>query len=509
MAGVMNQAKGASWVAAAILFCLLLFSAEDAGAAQGKNGRPDRPKISTEPALYPGFTFKKRDYVVRCEDSAIEASMSIPVRWKARVEGMKVEALSIGKKENLDTGRVKKLPRGVSGEVSMTGGSGFHFVVRRKGSVKKRVFHVRCLPGDFPGYRFVRKRPGGPRLMFVQMPNRYATILDRNGVPVWWYKASGVPDNASLLDDGTVAWAPVAEAYFQQGDYEIRTLGGHFIRTVKAAGGLSTDVHELLVLPNGNYLTGAFRDASGVNTKPFGGGPEADVRGAEIQELRPDGTLAWGWRSEDHIGLAETGRWWEHASNVTNPYDLVHWNSVERNGDSLLMSFRHLDAVYKIDRASGEVVWKLGGTETGRSLRVLGDPQGDYPFGGQHDIRQDRNGTITIFDNNTEFDRAPRVLRYRIDEKAGTAMLIKSFGDPKVPVSVCCGSARRLGSGDWLVGWGGNGTTGLVGSYDSKGRPVFRLWTPGGFSYRAHPIDGGFPSLKRLRRGMDSILANR
>jgi hypothetical protein len=48
----------------------------------------------------------------------------------------------------------------------------------------------------------------------------------------------------------------------------------------------------------------------------------------------------------------------------------------------MLLSFRHLDAVYKIDRRTGEVVWKLGGTQTPESLELIDDPRGDYQLGG-------------------------------------------------------------------------------------------------------------------------------
>ena len=38
--------------------------------------------------------------------------------------------------------------------------------------------------------------------------------------------------------------------------------------------------------------------------------------------------------------------------------------------------------------------------------------------------------------------------------QTGTATLLQSITDPDVPASNCCGSARRLGNGDWLIDWG-------------------------------------------------------
>ena len=46
----------------------------------------------------------------------------------------------------------------------------------------------------------------------------------------------------------------------------------------------------------------------------------------------------------------------------------------------------YVGAVYSIDRSTGDINWKLGGTHTPESLEVKNDPNGDYPLGGQHDV---------------------------------------------------------------------------------------------------------------------------
>ena len=120
----------------------------------------------------------------------------------------------------------------------------------------------------------------------------------------------------------------------------------------------------------------------------------------------------------------------------------------------MLISMRHTDGVYKIDRTTGDIVWKLGGTTTPESLTVIDDPLGANPFGGQHDARMLDDGTLTVFDNGMTRNRPPRAVRYQIDESAGTATLLESVSDTDAPNAICCGSARRSDSGSWTVGWG-------------------------------------------------------
>ena len=193
---------------------------------------------------------------------------------------------------------------------------------------------------------------------------------------------------------------------------------------------------------------------------------------AELQEVSPQGRLVWDWKSQDHIALAETGRCWpwvvHHAPRAATTSSTGTRSSP--HGNSVIASFRHLDAVYKIRKSTGAIVWKLGGTKTPKSLEVKGDPHG-YTFGAQHDARLLPDGTLTVFDNRTNLaDTTPRAVRYRIDEQAGTATLLQSITDPAVRDSHCCGSARRLDDGSWLIDWGQDNP---IGGYTPDGKRTF------------------------------------
>ncbi len=467
--------------------CIALVLAVVCSLAAASNAAADRPAFGAAQAMDPAFDWQTRDYVLRGCDS--ESRVELKVRgaegWLAAVDDSNFRGHDF------------------SSPVAASAGEAVTVGFRKRGHSSIRRFHLRCLPDDFPTYKFEREREGGPRMFTTQLVDRYGAIFDRGGAPVWWVKANGEPNNFSVLADGTLTWSPVDQQASQVGDLEVRTLRNKLLHSFSGAPGSVADVHELLLLPNGNYMFGAqvtYRD----DASEFGGSPDSRVIGIEIQEFDPAGKEIWSWGSRGKIGLEETGRWWDLEILDHEPYDVVHWNSVEKDGRYLIVSMRHTDAVYKIDTKTGDIVWKLGGTPTPESLEVRRDPLGDYPFGGQHDARVESDGTITIFDNRTFLPEPPRAVRYKINEDKGTARLVESVTDTDVPATFCCGSARLLGSGDWMVGWGGNEEAGNA-AYDELGRLIFRFTLGIGFTYRAIPVPKGAVDRKQLRTAMDAM----
>jgi hypothetical protein len=442
-------------------------------------------RIVSEPGLKPAFNPAVSDYTVACDGSPLTVSGRTAAGALVSVDD---DAATSGKFES---------------EVVLAAEQSFGFSVDEGGQA--RDYHVRCLPPDFPIWEYERLRQPShafyvvsPTLFTGAKP--YMVIFDDNGVPVWWHSdAPAAPSDAKVLANGNVVWwgAPVG------GDaYEIRDLDGNLLNSVRPTTG-RVDSHEFQVSPAGNYLITSYQAREHVDLTPFGGGADATVTDAVIEEVTPSGELEWIWNTHGHIGLEETGRWWPGALNGPAA-DIVHMNAVEPDGeDAVLISLRHTDAVYKIDKASGNVVWKLGGTWTPKSLAVKGDPEGAYPLGGQHDVRLQPDGTITIHDNRTNLPGSPRGVRYSIDEGARTATMVEQVTDPAVSSSFCCGSSRRSADGSWLFSWGGRS---LVTEFDAVGQRTFRLGFGGtAFSYRAVPAPEGALTAAALRAGMDSM----
>lgn len=382
-------------------------------------------------------------------------------------------------------------------------------------TVRNRTYSVRCLPADFPPWHYEAIRPAPSGLFFVvsfqasKGARPWVIVFDGEGVPRWWFN----PDTRALwgqvLSDGDIAWArSFGDGYGldpRMAD-EIRTPAGKLLRLVKTKGSI-TDGHEFRQLDNGNFLLDTYVPEE-ADLRRFGGPAKAAIVSPEIQEIDPQGRVLWRWSSHGHIGLGETRRWWHNVlSNERRrlgglpTFDPVHLNSIEPRGQNeVVISARHTDAVYGIDRSTGAIRWKLGGTKTPESLRVLGDPAAKL-LGGQHDARINDDGSLSVYDNGKDRPRRPRVVFYRLDPGQDAARYLGQLNDPEVSRSHCCGSARELPDGGYLVSWGDNP---LVSAFDRQGRLEFRLKLAAS-SFRAVPAPPGATSVRALDRAMEAM----
>lgn len=450
-------------VLAALSACLVL-------APVAAHARLQSFSVAATPALWPGFDPSRPDHVVRCDPATpVQIRVSAP-------EGTRV---GIGRHQ----------PRGGSFTVPvpLVPGRAVTVVVDRPGRGGRQVSHVRCLPADLPAWTAQQLgRTEAQWYVLSTLQSHYVYVVDAEGVPVWWTDTHVTPADAKLLVSGDLLYASVRDVR------QVRLDGSTVVRLDSPPG--THDHHEVLRLANGDYLLMQYAPVASVDLSAWGqtSGPIVD---AGLQRQRPDGTVVWSWSALAHIPLSEVPQVWRRP-------DAYHVNSAEESASTFVLSFRHLNAVYGIDAVTGAVRWKLGGTPRPESLRVVGDPV--FDAGGTifatHDARVLPDGTLTLHDNGTTTGRPPRALRYRLDLVSRTATLLEQVTDPAAPVSLCCGSARRLPGGNWVMAWGG---TTQVAELTATGRPVFRMVTTG-FTYRATPVLPGVVSREALRQGMDA-----
>jgi hypothetical protein len=440
-------------------------------------GTPAR--ITTDPPLFPEFQTGVLDYVVRCDPNIpVAVHVTAPTSTFVSVAG--------------------HYPRGgIFGE-SVTQRVGQRFDIQVNTDPSSDVhstYHVRCLPSDFPSWS--AQRNGTPEAAFfattlLSAPNtgkNYSAVFDTNGVPIWWLRDK----------TGTFMLTPLPGQHLGTiaGDLVEYDLNGQVVQRFSPVGG--SDFHEVIRLANGNYVM-ATQALQPCDLTSWGLSASENCINHVFEELQPPATLGgtptvvWQWDASQHISVTETTANWRSVN--VGFFDPYHVNSIEDSGDGYIISFRHLDAVYKIDKATGNIVWKLGGVPRAESLQIVGDALNGTS--GQHDARLLSDGTVSIHDNGTGPLRQPRVIRYAIDATDKTATLVQEVRDSAVTSSTCCGSARRLPGGDWVVGWG---STPLITENRPDGSEVFRL--TGTFVYRGVPILPGEFTADEFRAGMD------
>ena len=249
------------------------------------------------------------------------------------------------------------------------------------------------------------------------------------------------------------------------------------VKTVSAGNGLSADLHEFALTPQGTALITAeypvFADATSA-----GGLAQEVVLDSIAQEVDvATGLVLFQWDSLDHVPLTATYTQLPNprprkkgkpqpANTAADPYDYFHINSIglDRDGN-LIISGRNTWAVYKVGHRSAATLWTLGGR---RSSFRLGP---GVAFAFQHDvrIRAARDRVLTMFDDGAGppyVHPQSRVLKLSLDLKRMTASVLVQRGHSPPLLSSYEGDDQLLPDADDFVGWGQ--------------QPYFSQYTPGG-----------------------------
>lgn len=262
------------------------------------------------------------------------------------------------------------------------------------------------------------------------------------------------------------------------GIYYSEDSGFNLVDSFYCGNGYSTDGHDLRLLNNGHALLLSY-DPQPVDMSQIvaGGNPNAIVYGLIVQEIDENKNVVFQWRSWDYIAITEAI--YENLTAAT--IDYVHGNAVELDDDgNLLISSRHLNEITKINRSTGDIIWRLGGVNN--QFTFTNDT---IPFHYQHDIRRINNGNITLFDNgNFRTPSYSRALEYSLDEVNKTATKVWEYRNSPDIYAPFMGSVQRLQNGNTLIGWGGSNNT--LTEVTSGGGIALEMKYPAGvWSYRA------------------------
>jgi hypothetical protein len=286
-------------------------------------------------------------------------------------------------------------------------------------------------------------------------PNQDAPlIVDDSGQPVWFHPLGEETMDAFNFEVQTykgetvLTWWEGHHTGFGQGEYVICDHSYKEIKRVRAGNGYEGDHHEFLITPQDTALITIYSKVP-MDLSSVGGPTDSAVLDGIVQEVEIEtGEVLFEWHSLEHVALEES--YFEPPPDLKTSFDYFHINSIDVYDDGhLLISVRRTSTVYKVDRKTGEVAWRLGGKNTDFDMGL--GTRTDY----QHDARYHDNGIITIFDNGgVNEDVQSRGIVVEIGEAAMSATLIGEYTHPDKIFSDTQGNLQVLPNGNVFVGWG-------------------------------------------------------
>lgn len=267
-------------------------------------------------------------------------------------------------------------------------------------------------------------------------------VIDMNGRLVHAWPEVEARSRVRLLDDGSLLTIALGGSKVQQFDWR-----GRLIWEYETGGPLPH--HDLIRLANGNILLAVV---------------DADKKTDDLLEVDRQGNVVWEWDAGERLA-ADLPRAPRRAANRT------HINSLQElppnpwfdAGDdrfrpgNLLISARNLDAIYIVERPSGDVVWSLTEGLDQQHEALMNGPDLEAP------------GFVQLFDNRPRSGRRSAVVE--LDPR--DAAIRWEYGDEGF-FSATKGAQQALANGNVLVA-------------SSRGRRAFEVtregdvvwqWTP-------------------------------
>ena len=304
------------------------------------------------------------------------------------------------------------------------------------------------VPSDFPYIDITIKDNPDPGYIFCKHDgDRYFNlILDNDGAPVFYWIVPDDRRDFKVQPTGDLTMT-VREG-FGGGGFIAVDKSYTVVDTFFAPAGLQIDEHELLVLPNGHYLVTAMETRTMDMSQIVAGGKRnAQVIGYHLIEMDTQDNPVFIWRCWDHYQVTDA----EYVDLTQNWIDYLHTNSIAVDLDGhYLTSPKLLNEITKINRHTGEIMWRLGGKNNQFALTNM-----DELFSMQHSIRVLPNGNYMLFDNgNYHEPHYSRALEFKVNTENMTVTRVWEFRDTPDKQSHYKGNVQRLPNGNTLISWG-------------------------------------------------------
>lgn len=220
-------------------------------------------------------------------------------------------------------------------------------------------------------------------------------------------------------------------------------------------GSHPTDNHDFIYINDNHYIIPTYYTRENVDMTAYGGSNSVNIGEFLFQEI-VNNQVVFEWDTANYpelLGATDPIYYSQYATS--EKVDYFHFNSIaiDPNDQNFVISARHTNQIYKIDRTNGNIIWRFGGNND--DFNLTGNQIISHP----HHATILDNGHLLLFDNGvTKNPQESRIVEYELNETNLTANLVYEYKE-NGRYSDIMGSAQKLNNGNYFIGWGGNITS--------------------------------------------------
>ncbi len=330
------------------------------------------------------------------------------------------------------------------------------------------TYTIHYLPADMPKSNLITKNNPSAGYIFVSLfeliqtgsvDYSYIAILNNDGFPVYYKKVPSGVINFRYFNIGNNqkrfsynSYANGKIVVMNENFEEIKQLA---LLPYNGHGSYAADTHDFIYFDDNHYILPAYITRENVNMTAYGGSSSVDLVEFVFQEI-VNNQVVFEWNTADYPELLTATDPIYYAQYATHPkVDYFHFNSIniDPNDNNFIVSARHTNQIYKINRTTGAIMWRFGGSDDDFSLT------GNEIISHPHHATILSNGNLLLFDNGvTKTPKQSRIAEFNINENTMTADLVYEYTETGRYFDIM-GSAQKLDNGNYFIGWGGNITS--------------------------------------------------
>jgi arylsulfate sulfotransferase len=330
------------------------------------------------------------------------------------------------------------------------------------------TYTVHYLPLDMPKINVITKNnPSNGYILINQFhlstsnpdATNYIAILNNDGFPVYYKKTNNQIINFKYFEsntnqkrfsynDNTLGKIIIMDENFNEiKQLELLPNNGH--------GLIRTDNHDFIYFNDNHYIVPAYVNRPNVNMTAYGGANSVELVDFVFQEIQ-NNQVVFEWNSADFSEfLQQTDPIYYNQFATSPKVDYFHFNSIaiDPNDNNFIVSARHMNQIYKINRTTGQIMWRFGGSND--DFNLTGNKIISHP----HHATILANGNLLLFDNGvTKTPKESRIVEFAIDQNNFTATIANQYTETGRYFDIM-GSAQKLQNDNYFIGWGGNITS--------------------------------------------------